>query len=152
MCSTLLLHSVWLGWWHGYSFHSLKALLILSVRNSTISIKLHVHSIIPIRSHFILIDFFLFLSAIALIVNSGNFCLFANYDFFVQYFGHSRKTVNTHWINDWMTGWKEWAAFLCDRGIFLSSIIYPSWSSHCGLVVTNPTSIHEDEGSTSGLA
>ena len=26
------------------------------------------------------------------------------------------------------------------------------WSSHCGSVLTNPTSIHEDAGSSPGLA
>lgn len=36
------------------------------------------------------------------------------------------KTINIHWLKNWMPGWKEWATLLCDHGIFLSSIIYPS--------------------------
>ena len=34
----------------------------------------------------------------------------------------------------------------------LSTEVKKCWSSHCGLAVMNPTSVHEDTGLLSGLA
>ena len=50
----------------------------------------------------------------------------------------------SHWEGGHLT-WGSWEAITITKPMLL-------WSSRCGLVVTNPTGIHEDTGSIPGLA